>query len=112
LVLSGQRQRTGHFTAKLNDLCELRIELEPWDAAETANYVRYSLEQAGGDPEIFDEDSLDHLHQVTRGIPRRVRQLAELCLLAAAAEEVNAIESGIVDSVHRGLTNDGITEAA
>lgn len=112
LVLAAQRQRTGQFTAKLNDLCELRIELEPWDVTETANYIRFALETVGCEAEIFDEDSLEYLHQVTRGIPRRVRQLAELCLLAGAADELQMISAGVVESVHRGLTNDGVTEAA
>ncbi len=112
VVLAAQRPRAGSFSSKLEELCELRIDLEPWEAAETAGYIRHSMEQAGGQPDCFEEDALEHLHSLSRGLPRRIRQLAELSLLAGAAEELQQISSSVIESVHRSLTNDGVRDAA
>jgi type II secretory pathway predicted ATPase ExeA len=112
LVLTCQRQRAARFGAKLNDLCELRIDMEPWDADETANYVAYVLERAGAKEAIFSRDALEHLYTLSHGVPRRIRQLSELSLLAGAAEELQTISASVVESVHRSLTNDGRAEAA
>ncbi len=103
MLLASQREQAVHFAAKLKDLCELSIEIEAWDEHETATYVRETLVGSGGSEHIFDPQALHRLHELTDGIPRRVRQLAEVSLVAGAADRVQQIGSQIVDSVYRGL---------
>ena len=112
IVLACRRQQALQFASKLNELCELRIELEPWEAQDTAAYVRDTLVRLGGRDDIFEPAALGRLHDLSGGIPRRVRQLAEVCLVAGAAEGLQRIESQLVESVHRGLASEGIAEAA
>lgn len=112
LIFAAQPHRSSRFGTKLNELCELRIELEAWDAHETARFVEASLAEAGVDRTIFTGEALDHLFHLTQGVPRRVRQLAELALLAGAAEELSFVDDEVIESVHRSLTNSGVAEAA
>jgi general secretion pathway protein A len=112
IVLAAQRQRMMNFGTKLNELCELRVDLNPWNAAETASYIRQALAQQGTANSIFTPAALEHLHELSHGVARRVRQLAELSLLAGAAEELPEITEHVVDSVHRSLTARGLAEAA
>ncbi|MCA9148292.1 MAG: AAA family ATPase [Planctomycetales bacterium] len=105
IVLSAQRQRSAAFGSKLNDLCELRIDIEPWDLDESANYLNEMLSRVGVNDRIFMPDAVDLLFDLSHGVPRRLRQLAELSLLAGAAEELHQIPAAVVDSVYRGLTH-------
>ncbi len=93
IVLASQRPIAAQFGSKLNDLCELRIEVDPWDAEETAEYIQDALVRSGGHREVFHPAALERIHELTGGVPRQVRQLAEICLAAGAAERVEQIEA-------------------
>lgn len=112
LIIAAQPQNVVRLGNKINELCELRVDLEPWESDETAAYVCDALVRAGAKQPIFTEEALTRLQALTHGVPRRVRQLAELSLVAGAGE--NALEIGpeIIDSVHRSLTSRGLSEAA
>ena len=112
LVMSSQRQRSRTFGSKLNEMCDLRIDILPWSATETTEYVKDALQRVGGTSEIFTESAFQRLYDLTQGIPRRVRQLAELSLVAGAADGINQIEADAVDAVHQSLGIRNITEAA
>lgn len=112
ILLASQRQRATAFGSKLNDLCELRIDLEPWDQPETGHYLQYALEHAGSSRRIFSDAAVAQVYELSQGVPRRIRQLAELSLLASAAEELDEVTAAVVNSVYRSLTADGIAEAA
>ena len=111
ILLTGQRQRMSGLSNKLNDLCDLRIDLEPWETDETARYLEFAMQQVGAQPDIFSHDSMTTIHELSRGIPRRVRQLAELSLLAGAAEELERITPAVIESVQASLTVNGVSEA-
>jgi len=112
VILTAQRQRVSHLGSKLNELCDLRIELEPLDEVETAAYVEYVLQRAGAKRSLFSVAALERLHELTRGNLRKIRQLAELSLLAAAAEAAHEVGVEIIDSVQDSLTQTGTAEAA
>lgn len=112
LILGSQRQRSRTFGSKLNEMCDLRIDILPWNAEETAEYVTDAVQRVGGGEEVFSPESLQRLYDLTQGIPRRVRQLAELSLVAGAADGSHRIEADVVDAVHRSLGGRNVTEAA
>ena len=112
MLLTGQRQRMHGLGSKLNDLCELRIDLEPWEADETIRYIDFALKHVGARENVFAAEALEAIHQLAHGIPRRIRQLAELSLLAGASEELPEISSAVVESVQSSLAVDGVSEAA
>jgi general secretion pathway protein A len=112
VILAVQRQRSSALGSKLNELCDLRIELHPFDELETASYVEYALNQAGATRPLFPLQSVERIYEFTHGVPRRIRQLAELSLLAAAAESLDEVTPGVIELVQQNLTNDGVSEAA
>lgn len=112
ILLACQPQRSVSFGTKLNEMCDMRIEIEPWETQDTADYIRDALERVGAPAEIFTLKALQRLHELTHGIPRRVRQLAELSLVAGAADGIHRIEPDVVDAVHRSLAGHDISEAA
>jgi general secretion pathway protein A len=103
LVLAGHRERMSRIGRGLLELAELRIDIDPWEAGDTAGYVRHALEQAGCQTELFTASALERLHEIAQGVPRRVSQLADLALLAGAGQNLPQIDANVVDSVYHEL---------
>jgi general secretion pathway protein A len=75
-----------------------RYHLPALSEAETAMYVRHRLAVAGGQGEQpFDAAALRRLHQLCRGVPRRINLLAGRALLGGYASGKKHIGRAIVD---------------
>ena len=100
VVLSAQGSRLNRLGERLLDLADLRIDVEPWDAHDTAEYIHAALSQSGRSAPVFADDAVACMHELTGGIPRRVKQLAQLALLAGAGRELSTIDAETIDAVH------------
>jgi type II secretory pathway predicted ATPase ExeA len=107
IVVGCHENRTELLGPRLIDLCELRIELCPWEAADTAEFVRQVCLRAGREEPIFSLAGTDRLHEISAGIPRRIRQIAELALLAGAGAQLETIDAEIIDDVVAELSAKG-----
>ena len=103
LVLAGQQEQIGRVGDRLLGLAELRIDIEPWEQAETENYLKTSLAQAGCEAAVFAEPAVARLQELSQGIPRRINQLADLALLAGAGQDLPQIDAEVVESAYREL---------
>jgi type II secretory pathway predicted ATPase ExeA len=88
-VLVGQptlrrRIRLGAFAA-LDQRVALRYSMTGMELTETAGYVAHHLKIAGRSDTLFSDDALALVHQVSRGLPRAVNNLAIQSLVAAFA---------------------------
>ncbi|MCU0876361.1 MAG: ATP-binding protein [Pirellulaceae bacterium] len=84
----------------LVDLAELRIELAPWTADETRDYLQTALTHAGRRQPTFAAAAAQRLFQLSGGMPRRVNQLAQLALVAGAGQQLAEIDEETVLAVH------------
>jgi len=89
-VLVGQptlrrRIRLGAFAA-LDQRVALRYSMAGMDPTETGGYVAHHLKIAGRSDTLFSDDALALIHQVSRGLPRAVNNLAVQSLVAAFAD--------------------------
>ena len=87
LLLLGQptlrhRLRRGAFTA-LDQRIAVRYTIAGLDAKETTSYVQHHLALAGRSDTLFSDDALALIHEVSRGLPRQVNNLAVGSLIAA-----------------------------
>jgi general secretion pathway protein A len=103
LVLSAAGHRLHTLGTRLLELADLRIDLEPWESDDTAAYIRQSLALAGRTAPLFTEAALAQLHTLADGVPRRVKQLADLALLAGAGGNLSQIEPDTVEAVYHEL---------
>lgn len=90
LLLLGQptlrrRLRLGAFAA-LDQRVGLRYTIPGLEVGETASYVAHHLKLAGRSDTLFSDDAVALIHQVSRGLPRLVNNLAVQSLLAAFAD--------------------------
>ncbi|EQD35053.1 AAA ATPase, partial [mine drainage metagenome] len=91
LILAGQpmlrrRLRLGTFAA-LDQRIALRYHLPGMTQPETGDYIAHHLKLAGRPDRLFSDDAAALIHQVARGLPRAVNNLAVQSLVAAYAEK-------------------------
>jgi general secretion pathway protein A len=103
LILAGDPVTIGRLGSTLLGLSELRIHLESWQAGDIAEYLDESLRRAGSRGNMFEEPAIARLYELSHGIPRKVRVLAELSLLAGAGRHLQSIDADVVDSVYHEL---------
>ncbi len=75
-----------------------RYHLGALTPAETAQYVQHRLEVAGlSRPLPFERKALQRVHQLSRGVPRRVNLLCDRALLGAFANSQATVDPATVD---------------
>ncbi len=90
VVLIGQptlrrRIKLGAFAA-LDQRIALRYTMTGMDPTETGAYISHHLKLAGRADTLFSDDAVALIHQVARGLPRAVNNLAVQALVTAFAE--------------------------
>ena len=63
----------------------MRYAIPGLDANETTSYVQHHLALAGHSDTLFSDDAIGLIHEVSRGLPRQVNNLAVASLIAAFA---------------------------
>jgi general secretion pathway protein A len=99
IVLSSLRQHATSLGNRLLQCCELHVQLEPWRESDTRDYLRHALIRCGGRDSIFDAEAVRRIHELAAGVPRRVIRLADLALVAGAAQELRQIDEATVEQV-------------
>ena len=103
-ILAVEPSRTTRLGGDLLQMSQLHIHLDPWDEGDVRKYVRSSLVNAGGMPDIFDDSAIGRLCELASGIPRWVRELAELALLAGAAQHQQHIDFETIECAYQELS--------
>ncbi|MGM9486818.1 ExeA family protein [Ideonella sp. YS5] len=75
-----------------------RYHLGALGASETAHYVQHRLGVAGGSGAMpFDKPALKRIHQLSRGVPRRINLLCDRALLGGYATGQQRIGTEVVE---------------
>ena len=86
-----RRIKLGTFAA-LDQRISLRYAMPGMTAAETGTYIAHHLNLAGRSDTLFSDDAINLIHQVGRGLPRAVNNLAVQALVAAYATQRNIVD--------------------
>jgi len=103
IILVGQREL--RETLQRPDLVQFaqRIgvdyHLEPLDAQETSDYIRYRCKIAGGKAELFSDQACQLLHQYSGGVPRLINLLCDTALVYGYAEQRDRVDAALVEEV-------------
>ncbi len=81
-----RRIKLGTFAA-LDQRIALRYAMGGMDPGETKSYLAHHLKLAGRSDTLFSDDAIALIHQVSRGLPRAVNDLAIQSLVAAYAAD-------------------------
>ena len=86
-----RRIKLGTFAA-LDQRISLRYAMPGMTADETGTYIAHHLGIAGRTDTLFSDDAVELIHQVSRGLPRAVNNLAVQALVAAYAGKRNIVD--------------------
>lgn len=99
ILLATRPGRVARLGLRLLELADLRVDLDAWTREDTAAFIKHALATAGRSTPVFSEAALTRLHELSEGIPRRAKQLADLAMVAGAGGNVVQIEPSTIDSV-------------
>lgn len=103
LVVAAHPERLSRLGDRLLELAELRVDLVDWDIDDTAGLLKKSLADAGRTTAIFTEAAVQRIHELSGGVPRRIKQLADLALVGGAGSNLAQIEPELVELVYQEL---------
>jgi type II secretory pathway predicted ATPase ExeA len=86
-----RRIKLGTFAA-LDQRITLRYAMNGMTDTETASYIAHHLHLAGRSDTLFSDDATALIHQVSRGLPRAVNNLAVQALVAAYAGNKSIVD--------------------
>ena len=106
IVLIGQPElRTMLERPDLEQLAQrviARFHLKALTAKETEHYIRHRLSVAGMTRAIpFDRKALQRIHEISRGVPRRINLLCDRVMLGAYAHGKHTIDDAMVEKAGR-----------
>ena len=106
IVLIGQPElRTMLEQPELEQLAQrviARFHLKALSSKETEHYIRHRLSVAGMTRAIpFDRKALQRIHEIARGVPRRINLLCDRAMLGAYAHGKTGIDTEIVEKSAR-----------
>ena len=106
IVLIGQPElRTMLEQPELEQLAQrviARFHLKALSSKETEHYIRHRLSVAGMTRAIpFDRKALQRIHEIARGVPRRINLLCDRAMLGAYAHGKTGIDTAIVEKSAR-----------
>ncbi|HEY2187595.1 MAG TPA: AAA family ATPase, partial [Caldimonas sp.] len=106
IVLIGQPElRTMLERPDLEQLAQrviARFHLKALSAKETEHYIRHRLSVAGMTRAIpFDRKALQRIHEIARGVPRRINLLCDRVMLGAYAHGKHTIDVAMVEKAGR-----------
>ena len=81
---------------QLDQRIALKCHLHRFDYKNTANYVAHRLKVAGSARELFKTEVLYQIHKISSGVPRRINNVADMCLLEGANRKVSVIDEQIL----------------
>jgi general secretion pathway protein A len=106
IVLIGQPElRTMLERPDLEQLAQrviARFHLKALSAKETEHYIRHRLSVAGMTRAIpFDRKAVQRIHEISRGVPRRINLLCDRAMLGAYAHGRHTIDAAMVEKAGR-----------
>jgi general secretion pathway protein A len=66
---------------------------------ETGKYIAHRLKKSGGSPDIFTQDAVDRIHDVSGGIPRTINLLCDAALVYGYADELKCIQAPVIETI-------------
>lgn len=80
---------------QLDQRIAVKWHLHRFAFEDTVGYVKHRLSVAGTTREIFTEEALYLVHRIANGVPRRINNVADLCLLEAARREMKMVDGDV-----------------
>ena len=101
LILIGQPELKEKVAAikQLQSRIAISYHLRPLDIQDTARYIIFRLKKVGAKSVMFTEDAVKKIFEHTTGVPRRINNICDLCLLVGYSAQAKVVDSKLVEKV-------------
>jgi type II secretory pathway predicted ATPase ExeA len=98
LILLGQPPLLKNISElqPLKERISIKFNLEPLDIKNTLNYIVHRLKWAGATRGIFSREAILTLYEFSEGLPLRINNLGDRCLLLGLMRQAPIVDSKIV----------------
>lgn len=84
-----------------NQRVGIKFHLYGMSKEETFGYIKHRLDVAGGDGSIFNSSACEKIHDLSKGLPRKINKLASISLLHAYLTKKNTVDTNIVEQAEK-----------
>jgi type II secretory pathway predicted ATPase ExeA len=97
LILMGQPELTPKINnnKQLAQRLAMRFHLEGLGAADVRGYIEHRLKVAGAPRPLFSPEAIQLIFERSGGIPRRINNICDICLLTGMGKSAPAIDRAI-----------------
>jgi len=101
ILLIGQPELAQTLTRcpELNECICGRPAIEPFGPEDVVGYIRHRIRIAGGAREMFSPEAYAAISRSSRGIPSRINQICDLCLLDGCLGGAQVVDDDIVAKI-------------
>jgi general secretion pathway protein A len=82
---------------------DLRVQLEPWSLDDVAQFLQAAVGDERKRHQGFDDEAIFRIYELSGGLPRLVRRIARLSLLATQGQERAIVDDATVTGVSHEL---------
>ncbi|MBL7071608.1 MAG: AAA family ATPase [Candidatus Omnitrophica bacterium] len=113
LVLIGQPELIDKIKEmpQLQQRLGIKYHLTGLDLNETEEYIKHRLSVAGAKKDIFVKNTYEVIFKYSRGVPRKINNICDMCLLIGFGQEVKSVDRDIVEKIAKDLNAWGATYA-
>jgi general secretion pathway protein A len=115
IIFVGQPELIGRIKnpalAQFSQRIAVRHHLQALTMEQTAKFINFRLEKAGGDVNIFTSDAVAKIYQASGGLPRTINLLCDSSLIYGFADEISRIDVSTVEKVIAELGIMGLHDA-
>jgi general secretion pathway protein A len=86
----------------------IRYHLDTLNCNETAEYIRHRCRVAGREEAVFSDKAINIIYSNSRGIPREINNICDLCLLIGLSNKAAIIDEDIAGAVIRDIKPENI----
>ncbi len=105
IIFAVESQLASAVSRSLLDRAELQIELPGWEVTQTAEFLAWTCQRLGRQEPIFTDSAVESIQRLSRGIARRIVQLADLALVAGAVSQSDCVDADCIEQVALELPN-------
>jgi len=101
VVLVGQPELRGKIKdmEQLEQRIAIKYHLTPFDQDDTARYITFRQEKAGGAKNVFTPEAIEKIYEITEGVPRKINNLCDLSLLIARSKNGKMVDPQIIEDI-------------
>ena len=84
---------------QLEQRIAIKYHLTPFDQDDTARYITFRQEKAGGEDNVFTPEAMERVYEITEGVPRKINNLCDLSLLIGFSKNGKVIDPQIIEDI-------------